>query len=474
MVIVPIGREDAVLEGRAYVTYGLIALNVLMFVLFCIQTSNSERHKLIVSWRSTTSFLRERPYLHVPRYIVHLMPQDLRQRVPVANRTANAWDVAHEQGQLNEMASELQKRYEAIPDVRMAYVPVVASSSSLLTSMFLHAGLLHLLGNMLFLFATAPFVEDAFGKPMFIVLYLSGGVVATLAFAARAPESVIPLVGASGAIAAVMGAYLVCFYRSRMEFLFIPFLLTPQWHYRFTMPAVVFMPLWFLEQVAAIPSEGDSGVAVTAHVAGFGYGFLFALAFGLVRYLAGLTSMTARPASSMRKVRLADVQKCLDRGELERAQLQVTAFLTREPLNREALRLALDVALRRRDLPSTDAFGARLLAAHASAKDRDATFSLAHELTESAHAARLPQVFSRAAEATESFGDRETAISLLERLCALNGDSSHAVPALVRLASLRRASGDVFGARAILCRALNHPRCSADWKQKISSQLATS
>jgi len=289
---------------------------------------------------------------------------------------------------------------------------------------------------MLFLFATAPSVEDRFGHLLFLALYLSGGVVATLAYAAREHESVIPLVGASGAIAAVMGAYLVSFYRERMRLMFIPIVFIPTWNFRFTMPAVLVLPIWFLEQIAAIPSESESGVAVTAHIAGFVYGFVFAVVAGFI-----YERVSGIEWSPKKKVR--------------------------QPTTPKELRTALDAALKRRDALSVDAFGARLLAAHAAEKDRESASALIRELSEGESSTRLHQFFTRASEVSEAFGDRTSAIELVERI------SPQSVATLVRLARLRRANGDVFGARAILVRALSHPGCSEDWKTKIRDELAS-
>ena len=435
MIIVPIGREDAVLQRHAWMTYALIALNVLAFLLFCTGSSDQERIGLIRSWRSTITFLRDRPYLKVPPLAAHLMPRPMRERTPVPDPAIPDWKANREQDEADQLAADLRRRYDSISDVRMAYVPVAGSLPTLITSMFLHAGVLHLVGNMLFLFATAPFVEDAFGRPLFIILYLTGGIVATLAFAARNPASVIPLVGASGAIAGVMGAYLVCFARSRMQFLFVPIIFFPFWHFRFALPALVVLPLWFLEQIVSIPAEGDSGVAVTAHAAGFAYGLLFA---GLGRLARGKRSA---------------VEGVVAGGDA-----------------REELRRTLDVALSKKDLHSIDTTAVRLLDTYAAARDKALAGELISELREIEPAPR--QFMARAASYVERSGDRREAIALLERLAEIDRGTANGVPTLVRLAALRRSGGDNFGARTALQRALNEPELSSEWKRRIDSTLA--
>ncbi|MFN2626210.1 MAG: rhomboid family intramembrane serine protease [Mycobacteriales bacterium] len=146
---------------------------------------------------------------------------------------------------------------------------------SVFTSMFLHGGLLHLLGNMLFLFVFGNNVEDRLGRVRFALFYVVCGYVAAYAFAFAFPQSENVLVGASGAIAGVLGAYLVFFPKARVTSL-VPFLL----FYPARLPAWVVLGFWFVLQWVysrgAALTEG-SGVAYLAHVAGFLAGVVFAV-----------------------------------------------------------------------------------------------------------------------------------------------------------------------------------------------------
>jgi len=150
-------------------------------------------------------------------------------------------------------------------------VPAYFSIASMFTSMFVHGGLAHLGGNMLFLWIFGDNVEDRLGHGRFIVFYLLCGAAAALAQISLNPDSVVPMVGASGAIAGVMGAYLVLYPRSRVLMLF-PFPL-----FLFELPAIVFLVMWFFVQflngVNQLPVfEKDvisGGVAFWAHVVGF-------------------------------------------------------------------------------------------------------------------------------------------------------------------------------------------------------------
>lgn len=157
------------------------------------------------------------------------------------------------------------------------FVPERFSSLSILTSMFLHGGWMHLLGNMLFLWVYGDNVEDILGHGKFLLFYVACGAAAALAQYAMAPDSRVPMVGASGAIAGVMGAYMVKFPHSRIVLAGWFIIL-----FTFDLPAYVVLLYWFVLQfisgvgsVAQIASRG--GVAFFAHIGGFIAGALLIL-----------------------------------------------------------------------------------------------------------------------------------------------------------------------------------------------------
>jgi rhomboid family protein len=164
---------------------------------------------------------------------------------------------------------------------RPAIFPDKLVYPSILVSIFLHGSLVHLLGNMLFLWVFGNNVEDRMGKLLFALFYLTGGIIASLGHIAVNAGSTVPVVGASGAIAAVMGAYLVWFPRVRV----------------YTLVLIVILPLramwvlvyWFVLQFFTDPNQG---VAWMAHVTGFVFGVLVALA---VSALSGDDRSRPRP-----------------------------------------------------------------------------------------------------------------------------------------------------------------------------------
>lgn len=149
---------------------------------------------------------------------------------------------------------------------------------SLITSMFMHGGWMHIIGNMVFLWAFGPAIEDVMGHAMFLLFYLTGGATAMMAQVLGDPRSTIPCLGASGAIAAVMGAFIVTFPRDRIRTLLF-FLIFIRITY---IPALFLIGFWFLMQVlniGAVAQVRTGGVAYLAHIAGFAFGVATARIF---------------------------------------------------------------------------------------------------------------------------------------------------------------------------------------------------
>lgn len=161
---------------------------------------------------------------------------------------------------------------------------------SLLTSLFLHGGLGHLLGNLLYLLVFGDNVEDRLGHLRFVLFYAVGGAAATLTYTAVRPDSIVPLIGASGAIAAILGAYLLCFPRNRVLTLvpfplylaawLLPGLRLVRWLLVVavvTVPAWLLLGLWFVLQSSAARTPTGEPIAYEAHVGGFVSGIVLLL-----------------------------------------------------------------------------------------------------------------------------------------------------------------------------------------------------
>ena len=161
-------------------------------------------------------------------------------------------------------------------------IPVQITSGhgliTILTAMFMHASWSHIIGNMIFLWAFGPEIEDSMGRWRYLVFYLVGGMVAMVAQVAASPHSSVPNLGASGAIAAVMGGFLVTYPRDRIRSILIIFIFIKVTF----IPAALLIGFWFLTQLinaGQVAHAQAGGVAYLAHVGGFIFGAVTARLF---------------------------------------------------------------------------------------------------------------------------------------------------------------------------------------------------
>jgi membrane associated rhomboid family serine protease len=194
--------------------------------------------------------------------------------VTVAIIILNALVFWHELSLDNPRRAEAFFATFALTPAHLTHAPSVDPYLTIFTSMFLHGGWLHILGNMLYLWIFGNNVEDSVGHFRFIVFYLLCGIAAAAAQVAISPDSSVPMIGASGAISGVLGAYLVLLPRARVLVLF------PIWIFwrAFYVPAMLMLVLWFgmqlLSGLAVLHVDVNGGVAFWAHVGGFVAGIL--------------------------------------------------------------------------------------------------------------------------------------------------------------------------------------------------------
>ncbi len=237
-MVIPIHDINPV-RRTPWVTYGLIAINVIVLLLTPASRASVGTRPSLAALCGQVAFYDR--YAAIPRELISNRPLPL-----VAT-------------------GQLGARPDSCVVARPHYRKIPALS--VLTSMFLHAGWLHLLGNMLFLAIFGNNLEDRLGKVGYLAFYLLCGYAAAYGFAAASPHSAAPLIGASGAIAGVLGAYLMLYPRARVWSL-VPFLL----FIPLRIPAWLVLGLWFVLQwaySAGYAAGGAGSVAYLAHVIGF-------------------------------------------------------------------------------------------------------------------------------------------------------------------------------------------------------------
>lgn len=475
MFVIPIGRDDAEIRRHAWVSYAIMALNVIVFVVLGVVERSAER-EFDRRLHETYAYQVEHPYLRTPRNLEQLLAPHALARISDLRGDYGyvaASRMRKEQDILDRMALETMRAHENHPRTKLSFIPARGGVLTMFTSMFLHAGLLHLLGNLLFFFVSGPFVEDVFGRPLFAFLYLAGGIAAALLYASQHPGSMVRAMGASGAIAAVMGAYLVRFATSKIEFLFIPLWWRPMFNFRLWLPAFVVLPLWFGEQLLAMTQESEGGgVGFSAHVGGFVFGLVVG---GIVR-LTKFEERFVNPKVVSQTTwaiddRLVTAMEARKFGNIEGAQKALDLLMRDQKAPTDAFVVAMDIALEENDLARYDAAAARLLARHVEAKDQELAMELIREVTTDRDAP-IPKFLARAAPIVERSGDREWALALYERLYDSDPVSAAAVGSLVKIGTLLRLNGDRNGAREALMKARAHPACTPEWAPSIEAKLS--
>jgi len=226
-MLLPIGDDNQGRRTTPFVVYILVLINAVVFLVFQQTTSTEAGAEFTYA------------YSVVPYEITHNQDLVAPQRVP---------------------GGPVVPQFPGPSPIWL----------TILTSMFMHGGWMHILGNMLYLWIFGDNIEDNFGHGKFLIFYLICGVVASFSHILVDPDSVIPSLGASGAIAGVLGAYLILFPKNRVRTLLpLGFLWTT-----IELPAVVVLGFWIVIQIfsqytATVKSGGGGGVAYMAHIGGF-------------------------------------------------------------------------------------------------------------------------------------------------------------------------------------------------------------
>jgi membrane associated rhomboid family serine protease len=270
MIIVPVANS-AYIRRRPYVTLGIIALNTAVWL--CGFLAPAPRAP-IVEYVRTVEDLRARYGLPFEDRLIFELRLSRGHVLPGNHPDYRRWRESAREAEAAQ--TEGMNGYLA---QTLGYTPDRGFDFRLLTAIFLHGDFMHLLMNMLFLFLVGCNVEDGWGRGKFLLFYLVSGVAANLAHYASEPTGDLPLVGASGAVSAVMGAFVVFHTTTKIKF-FWWFILFGF----FELPAVAAIAAWFVLQVlSGVVFHLDSVVAYWAHIGGFLFGLAVAIPLRLVR-----------------------------------------------------------------------------------------------------------------------------------------------------------------------------------------------
>jgi membrane associated rhomboid family serine protease len=483
MLLLPVGQLSSTVRRYPWVTYVLLALNVGVFSGMLLMPSEEELHRELKKLvEEVADELMASPYLSVPPEVEGFLDQEFL--ASLAKRRA-AWSeqggvpdparIIQAQTVLDEQGHRAVAIMDRLPERRFGFVPLRPSALTMLTSSFIHEGWLHLLANLLFLFVTAPFLEDLYGRPVFAVLYALCAAAACNAHALALPGSSVPLVGASGAIAGVMGAYLVRLATARIRFLLLPIPIVPAIRIPIVLPAFVVFPLWLAEQtVYAFATNADIGVAWWAHIGGFAFGAFAALLLKLTRFEETFVNPAIERRISLAKTpAFEEAIEARVAGDFARARLRLREALAEAPQNVDMWAEAYELALASRAKTEVPDLVSRLIETYERMGEPQLASTLVDERRWEALGPMPTQFLMNLASYLDRVGDKRAALGYYEQVITAMPADLIGLRALLRSAEIRHNSGDLAGARAAYQAAARHPGCTGALASMVEKGLSS-
>jgi membrane associated rhomboid family serine protease len=357
LVFFPIGLKDATVSRVPWVCIVVALISIAVHVqthVIDTEQKQAEQAKL----EELLTFLYERPHLDLPENLGSVYPglDSALEEVRAAAGAADTSGYQRErlQSQLQRMADDLLALRASSPVLQWALVPERGYvQKGLIGYIFIHADWLHLLGNLFFLYLVGPFLEDKWGRLFFAGFFLAGGAMAGAAQAGLDTGSVVPIVGASGAVAACMGAFALRF-TTRGVRIFYWFLFI--FAGTFTVPAWLWTGFWLAREIAYFKLFGNGAqIAFMAHIGGFIFGAFVALMLKLAHFerLFLKPGLEAAQGVWRQNPHVEKGLAALRTGETESARLAFRRALHEDPNNHEAA-----IGLARLAAASGDAEGA--------------------------------------------------------------------------------------------------------------------
>ncbi len=371
------------MQGRRWpvITFGIIALNVIIF-LGTHSTIDKQGPELGQVKLHLLLLSAMHPELKVPEkaqeFVTYIQTKNAAvwKEAQSPNRAVmDGWDAKI---RLQDDTDALQQEMDSLGDsyaelnstsllTKYAFIPAHPTMLGMLGANFLHGGWLHLIGNMWFLWLAGAILEDTWGRLIYPAFYLIAGVLAFQVHAMVNVGSFTPTIGASGAIAGLMGAFLVRFPTTKIEMGYLFFYR----FYRFKMAAYWLLPVWLLTEVLYGSVGLSSGVAHWAHVGGFAFGALIAVAV----QKSGLEQMAEKgiqeKISWVSHPLLAEASEQIEKGQPDLAAASLQKLLLEKPDSIDAYRMLQRIYWQKNDLPAQRDALAKLLALEIKANDHE-------------------------------------------------------------------------------------------------------
>jgi membrane associated rhomboid family serine protease len=380
-MLIPLRHEN--MQGRRWpvITFGIIALSIIVF-LGTHWTIDQQGPELGQVKLHLVLLAAMHPELKVPEtaqeFVTYVQTKNAALWKEARNPYRSVFDAWDAKIRMQEDTDALQQEMDSLGDryaelnsasllSKYAFTPAHPTLVSLVTANFLHGGWLHLIGNMWFLWLAGAILEDTWGRLIYPAFYMIAGVLAFQVHAMVNVGSFTPTIGASGAIAGLMGAFLVRFPTTKIEMGYLFFYR----FYRFKMAAYWLLPVWLLTEVLYGSAGRSSGVAHWAHVGGFAFGALIAVG---VRK-SGLEQMAEKgiqeKISWVSHPLLAEASEQMEKGQLDPAAANLQKLLLEKPDSVDAYRMLQRIYWEKNDLPAHRDALAKLLALEIKANDHE-------------------------------------------------------------------------------------------------------
>ena len=486
MILIPLKHEN--MQGRRWpvITFAVITLNIIAFLgtHWTIEAQSQQyspkRFEVAIHLAVLAATHPELTLDDYSRKFVEFVseqyPDDWAQISSSSREAVDEWeedirtkDAAALQAEMDNLSHQFEEAQQSSILGHYAFLPAHPSGISYLTANFLHGGWLHLIGNMWFLWLAGFILEDNWGRAIYSIFYLVAGAVALQFHGWMYPHSFVPLLGASGAVAALMGAFLVRFPKLKIEMFWAAFYIRG----RFKAPAWCLLPLWGLMELFYGSIFGQaSGVAHWAHVGGFLFGMLAALGLRYSGLEQKASSKIEEKVSWTADPGIVQATELMDQGKLDEAAAKLREHLATKPDSLDAYQILQKLSWRKGDMAGHQAASVKACQLHLKAHDKQAAWADYEEFCNTGGEKLPASTWLELCRFLEEQENLDRAVSEYEKLAAACASDKESVLALIAagrlcLKRLNRPADALRFYQAAAASAVPH----LDWETNIQTGI---
>jgi len=482
-MLIPIKHENMTARRWPVVTLALIAINTLVF-LFTMSSMDSEAPELGEVKSHILILAALHPELKMPTESQHLVDGFKRSHADQWKHVQDPYrdiiDAYDARIKMMEDTSKLQQEMDSLNQQfvqlsassiteKYAFVPANPTAVSYLTANFLHGGWLHLIGNMWFLWLAGFVLEDVWGRWLYSAFYLIAGAAALQFYSWTNPGSITPTLGASGAVAALMGAFLVRFPKMKIEMAWL-FMFRLR---RFKAPAYWLLPLWLAGEIFYGSLFGStSGVAHWAHVGGFVFGAIAAVAIQHSGLEHKANKAIEEKLGWSADPELEQASSHMEHGQLGEAVTQLNTYVAKNPNSLDAWTMLRQIYMRQNDTKAYLEATVKTCALHLRAREVEAAFQDFAEFVDGGGGKMPAATWLELCKGAEEKQEFERAVAEYQQLAAAYPAERQALTAQLSAARLcLKRLNRPQDALSLYQAAAASPVPHLDWEQHIQTGI---